>query len=80
MDDQGKITEEQFLINETINELGQVNAQQAVTISNLRAQLKLIQAKAQQAQPQMEEPPIAGSEPIVDEEVIDVEDDLPVIN
>ena len=80
MDDQKQITEEQFVLGQRLESLARQNAQQAVRIADLEAQLALIQVKAQQAQQPSEEQSIAGSEPLMDEGVVDVEDDLPVIN
>lgn len=80
MDEQKQITEEQFVLGQRLESLARQNAQQAVRIADLEAQLALIQVKAQQAQQPSEEQSIAGSEPLIDEGVVDVEDDLPVIN
>ena len=80
MDEQKQITEEQFVLGQRLESLARQNAQQAVRIADLEAQLALIQVKAQQAQQPSEEQSIAGSEPLMDEGVVDVEDDLPVIN
>lgn len=80
MDEQKQITEEQFVLGQRLESLARQNAQQAVRIADLEAQLALIQVKAQQAQQPSEEQPIAGSEPLIDEGVVDAEDDLPVIN
>tara|TARA_R100000388_G_scaffold10426_3_gene8851 strand:+ start:1005 stop:1247 length:243 start_codon:yes stop_codon:yes gene_type:complete len=80
MDEQKQITEEQFVLGQRLESLARQNAQQAVRIADLEAQLALIQVKAQQAQQPSEEQSIAGSEPLIDEGVVDAEDDLPVIN
>ena len=80
MDEQKQITEEQFVLGQRLESLARQNAQQAVRIADLEAQLALIQVKAQQAQQPLEEQSIAGSEPLMDEGVVDAEDDLPVIN
>ena len=80
MDEQKQITEEQFVLGQRLESLARQNAQQAVRIADLEAQLALIQVKAQQAQQPSEAQSIAGSEPLMDEGVVDVEDDLPVIN
>lgn len=80
MDEQKQITEEQFVLGQRLESLARQNAQQAVRIADLEAQLALIQVKAQQAQQPSEEQSIAGSEPLMDEGVVDAEDDLPVIN
>ena len=80
MDEQKQITEEQFVLGQRLESLARQNAQQAVRIADLEAQLALIQVKAQQAQQPSEEQAIAGSEPLIDEGVVDAEDDLPVIN
>ena len=80
MDEQKQISEEQFVLGQRLESLARQNAQQAVRIADLEAQLALIQVKAQQAQQPSEEQSIAGSEPLIDEGVVDAEDDLPVIN
>ena len=80
MDEQKQITEEQFVLGQRLESLARQNAQQAVRIADLEAQLALIQVKAQQAQQPSEEQSIAGSEPLMNEGVVDAEDDLPVIN
>ena len=80
MDEQKQITEEQFVLGQRLESLARQNAQQAVRIADLEAQLALIQVKAQQAQQPSEEQSIAGSEPLIDEGVVDAEDALPVIN
>ena len=80
MDEQKQITEEQFVLGQRLESLARQNAQQAVRIADLEAQLALIQVKAQQAQQPSEEQSIAGSAPLIDEGVVDAEDDLPVIN
>ena len=80
MDEQKQITEEQFVLGQRLESLARQNAQQAVRIADLEAQLALIQVKAQQAQQPSEEQAIAGSEPLIDEGVVDAADDLPVIN
>ena len=80
MDEQKQITEEQFVLGQRLESLARQNAQQAVRIADLEAQLALIQVKAQQAQQPSQEQSIAGSEPLIDEGVVDAEDDLPVIN
>ena len=80
MDEQKQITEEQFVLGQRLESLARQNAQQAVRIADLEAQLALIQVEAQQAQQPSEEQSIAGSEPLIDEGVVDAEDDLPVIN
>ena len=80
MDEQKQITEEQFVLGQRLESLARQNAQQAVRIADLEAQLALIQVKAQQAQQPSEEQSITGSEPLIDEGVVDAEDDLPVIN
>ena len=50
MDEQKQITEEQFVLGQRLESLARQNAQQAVRIADLEAQLALIQVKAQQAQ------------------------------
>jgi len=56
MSEQQQVTEEQFVIAQRIESLARQNAQQALRIADLEAQLSLIQAKSQQPeQPQVEE-------------------------
>lgn len=62
MSQQNEITAEQYMINQTIDNLAKANANQALQIANLQAQLALIEAQSKQ-EPKQEEP-IPGEEPI----------------
>jgi len=54
--EQTQITAEQFMVNKTIDNLANANANQALEIANLKAQIQLMQQQQQQqASPQ--EPP-----------------------
>jgi hypothetical protein len=53
---QNQVTEEQFVLAQRMESLARQNAQQALRIADLEAQIALIQAKTQQAQPEPEEP------------------------
>ena len=56
MSEQQQVTEEQFVLGQRMESLARQNAQQALRIADLEAQIALIQAKAQQPeQPQAEE-------------------------
>jgi hypothetical protein len=56
MSEQQQVTEEQFVLSQRMESLARQNAQQALRIADLEAQLALIQAKSQQQeQPQAEE-------------------------
>ena len=57
MSEQQQVTEEQFVTAQRIESLARQNAQQALRIADLEAQMALTQAKAQQPQeePQPEE-------------------------
>lgn len=56
MENQNQITEEQFVLAQRMESLARQNAQQALRIADLEAQIALTQAKAQQSeQPQAEE-------------------------
>lgn len=50
MSEQNQITEEQFVLGQRMESLARQNAQQALRIADLEAQIALIQAKAQQPQ------------------------------
>lgn len=50
MSEQQQVTEEQFVTAQRIESLARQNAQQALRIADLEAQMALIQAKAQQPQ------------------------------
>ena len=56
MSEQQQVTEEQFVLSQRIESLARQNAQQALRIADLEAQIALIQAKSQQAQAELEEP------------------------
>lgn len=56
MSEQQQVTEEQFVLAQRMESLARQNAQQALRIADLEAQIALIQAKSQQPeQPQVEE-------------------------
>ncbi len=56
MSEQQQVTEEQFVLAQRMESLARQNAQQALRIADLEAQIALTQAKAQQPeQPQAEE-------------------------
>ena len=56
MENQNQVTEEQFVLAQRMESLARQNAQQALRIADLEAQIALTQAKAQQSeQPQAEE-------------------------
>lgn len=72
MSDQQEITAEQYMINQTIDNLAKANATQALQIANLQAQLALIEAQSKQ-QAKSEEV-IPGEDPIQSElEMPDIE-------
>jgi hypothetical protein len=50
MENQNQVTEEQFVLAQRMESLARQNAQQALRIADLEAQIALIQAKAQQPQ------------------------------
>ena len=50
MSEQNQVTEEQFVTAQRIESLARQNAQQALRIADLEAQMALTQAKAQQPQ------------------------------
>ena len=56
MSDQQQVTEEQFVLSQRMESLARQNAQQALRIADLEAQIALIQAKSQQAEPEPQEP------------------------
>ena len=49
MSDQQQISQEQFVVNQTINNLAQENANQAVQIANLQARLQFYEKLAEQS-------------------------------
>ena len=72
MSEQQQITAEQYMINQTIDNLAKANANQALQIANLQAQLALLEAQSQQKANKDE--PIPGEEPIQPEqEMPDIE-------
>lgn len=69
MSDQQQISQEQFVVNQTINNLAQENANQAVQIANLQARLQFYEKLAEQnaePKPQPGPPPEAlpGENPV----------------
>ena len=50
MSEQHQVTEEQFVLSQRMESLARQNAQQALRIADLEAQIALIQAKSQQPQ------------------------------
>jgi len=50
MENQNQVTEEQFVLAQRMESLARPNAQQALRIADLEAQIALIQAKSQQPQ------------------------------
>jgi hypothetical protein len=56
MSEQQQVTEEQFVLGQRMESLARQNAQQALRIADLEAQIALMQAKAQQ--PQEEPKPV----------------------
>ena len=50
MSEQQQVTEEQFVLGQRMESLARQNAQQAIRIADLEAQIALIQAKSQQPQ------------------------------
>lgn len=72
MSEQQQVTEEQFVTSQRIESLARQNAQQALRIADLEAQMALTQAKAQQSQ-QPEQP---QEEEVSDEDYEDVPVDI----
>ena len=58
MSEQQQVTEEQFVLAQRLESLARQNAQQALRIADLEAQIALAQAKAQQPQPEPQETPV----------------------
>ena len=58
MSEQQQVTEEQFVLAQRLESLARQNAQQALRIADLEAQIALAQAKAQQPKPESQEPPV----------------------
>jgi len=61
-----EMTAEQYVTMAKIDSLAKQNAQQALRIADLEAQISLYQAQQQQAQQQSEQP-IPGEEPVFEE-------------
>jgi fructosamine-3-kinase len=59
--DKQEVTAEQFYANQRIESLARQNAQQALRIADLEAQLALIQAQQQQEQPAMDTEEVEAS-------------------
>ena len=68
MEQQNQVTEEQFVLTQRMESLARQNAQQAIRIADLEAQIALIQAKAQQ--PQAEDQDEPEFEEVADDTVI----------
>ena len=68
MEQQNQVTEEQFVLAQRMESLARQNAQQAIRIADLEAQIALIQAKAQQ--PQTEDQDEPEFEEVADDTVI----------
>jgi hypothetical protein len=68
MSEQQQVTEEQFVLAQRMESLARQNAQQALRISDLEAQIALIQAKSQQPQPETSDEPEAEA---VDGELVE---------
>ena len=75
MSDRQEITEEQFVLAQRIESLARQNAQQALRIADLEAQIALLHAKAQQAQDRVDHPKdedlLAGEKPLQPMEELD---------
>lgn len=69
MSEQQQVTEEQFVLGQRMESLARQNAQQALRIADLEAQIALIQAKAQQ-------PEQANVEEVSDEDYAEVTPDI----
>jgi len=69
MSEQQQVTEEQFVLGQRMESLARQNAQQALRIADLEAQIALIQAKAQK-------PEQAQAEEISDEDYEEVTPDI----
>jgi hypothetical protein len=62
MQEQQQMTADQFVINETLENLGRANANQAITIANLQARNRLLEQQLQQAMQKDDKLP--GEEPL----------------
>ena len=75
MSDRQEITEEQFVLAQRIESLARQNAQQALRIADLEAQIALLHAKAQQAQDTVDHPTdedlLTGEKPLQPVEELD---------
>ena len=71
MSEQQQVTEEQFVLAQRMESLARQNAQQALRISDLEAQIALIQAKSQQPQPETPEPLDEPEAEAVDGELVE---------
>ena len=69
MSEQQQVTEEQFVLSQRMESLARQNAQQALRIADLEAQIALIQAKAQQLEQ-------AEVEEVSDEDYAEVTPDI----
>jgi cation transport ATPase len=69
MSEQQQVTEEQFVLGQRMESLARQNAQQALRIADLEAQIALIQAKAQQ-------PEQAEVEEVSDQDYAEVTPDI----
>lgn len=65
---QNQVTEEQFVLAQRMESLARQNAQQALRIADLEAQIALIQAKSQQPAPEDQDEP--EFEEVADDAVI----------
>ena len=68
MENQNQVTEEQFVLAQRMESLARQNAQQALRIADLEAQIALVQAKAQQPAPEIPDETEADS---VDGELVE---------
>ena len=71
MSEQQQVTEEQFVLGQRMESLARQNAQQALRIADLEAQIALIQAKSQQPAPQTPETPDEPEAEPVDGELVE---------
>jgi len=78
MSQQQEITPEQFVINQTIQNLAQENANQAVQIANLTARLQVAEKMAEQSQGDAQ-PPSPPQEALPGEEPLQPDLEMPDI-
>ena len=71
MSEQQQVTEEQFVLGQRMESLARQNAQQALRIADLEAQIALIQAKSQQPAPETPETPDEPEAEPVDGELVE---------